>query len=86
MNKIQLKPKQLAILQEIQTQKAQLQKVFQELVGKETLVAELIFEENNVVGTVTSMKLDNGFLEYEIEGTKPAKVKKAKMEVNKVKE
>lgn len=79
MSKIKLKPKQQAVLQDIQNQKAQLQKLFADLNGKESLVLELIFEEHGVVGTISNVKLDKDILEYELTPVKSEKTKKIKV-------
>lgn len=78
MNKLKLKPKQLAVLQDVTQQKAQLSKAFQELNQKETLILELIFEENGVQGTITSVKLEQDNLLYELAPAKELKEKKQK--------
>lgn len=78
MNNIKLKPKQLAALRNIQSQKAQLQKLFQEFNEKESLVLELIFEENGVIGTPTDVKLLEDSIDYEIKDEVKKKIKTIK--------
>lgn len=79
MAKIKLKPKQLAALTQLQSEKAQLSKIYQELNQKESLIVELIFEENGIdsVDLISSLKLDAGCLEYELK-VEPDKSKKKK--------
>lgn len=77
MAKLKLKTKQNAILREILTQRANLQKAMQELTGKETMVLELIFEEHGVFGEITSVRLEGEYLEYELKEAQ-TKIKKAK--------
>lgn len=76
MNKIKLKPKTLAALSKIQSEKAQLSKIFQELNAKETMILEFVFEENGVtVEEVASVNFDTDSLIYEY---KLAKAKRSK--------
>lgn len=66
MSKIQLKPKQKATLEEIVVQKTELAKLLQQLNNKEQLILELIFEQNEITGTIGSVKLEGEYLEYEL--------------------
>lgn len=71
MNKLKLKTKQKAILDEIVAQKTEISKLLNQLNIKENLVLELIFEENEVVGTIGSVRLEGEYLEYEFVPEKP---------------
>jgi hypothetical protein len=81
MSKLKLKPKQAAMLNEIQTKKAELQKVFAELTNKESMILELIFEAEDIHPPINNVKLEGDLLEYEVEEeTKPVKkTKEAKL-------
>lgn len=82
MNKIKLKPKQLAVLQQIQAEKAQISKMFQSLNEKETLVLELVFEENGVTTTeIKDVKLEQDTLTFDYVVAVEPKEKKKKKEV-----
>lgn len=77
MATLKLKPKQLAVLQQIQAEKAQINKIFKELNDKEALTLELIFEANDIAAsTVGSVQLTADSLEYEYKVKEPKKSKK----------
>lgn len=73
MSKIKLKTRQLAVLQQIVNERVQLNKVIEGLNQKEGMVLELIFEENSITGTVTSVKLEGDNLSYELNPVKESK-------------
>lgn len=60
--KIKLAEKQLAHLQQLLGQKAQLQGALQELNQKETMLLEVILEINQIPTPIASAKLEDGFL------------------------
>jgi len=63
--KIKLRPKQLSAITEIQNQKQQLSKMFQDLNEKESLLVTLIFEAADLdVNTVNGVRLDGEFIAY----------------------
>lgn len=82
MNKIKLKPKTLAALNKIQSEKAQLSKIFQELNAKESMILEFVFEENGVtVEEVTSVSLDTDSITYDYKTKTEPKTKKRKEKI-----
>jgi fructose-bisphosphate aldolase class 1 len=67
-NKLKLKAKQHAILTDIQVQKQQLSKLFQELNEKEVTLLTVIFESADVnVEKVKNVKLEADYIVYEEE-------------------
>lgn len=84
-HKIKLRAKQLTALNNLQSQKKQLSDTFQDLNQKESLIIELLLEENNITNPIASVKLEGEFIlieESETEKSKTrAKVKKLKTEI-----
>lgn len=80
MNVIKLKPKQLELIKQTTTQKAELSKLLQEVQQKELLILELLFEQHDVVGEVHNIKLQDDTITYEVtpEAVKEEKKSKAK--------
>jgi len=87
--RIKLRPKQLAVINEIQQQKQQLTKMFQDLNEKENLLITFVFESvDELVEQASEIKLDGEYIvfkqlvnqqEPELVKEKPAKSgKKAK--------
>lgn len=80
--KLKLSPKQLLSLQQVQTQKQQLNTLFQDLNQKEGLIVELVLEMNSIDSTkVDNIKLDGEYLTYQdrTENVKPKEEKKKKV-------
>lgn len=78
--RIKLRPKQLDQLVQIQTQKQNINKLFQDLNQREGLLVDLIIEEANVVSKVINIKLDKEELVLTLAPQNPGKQKKKKIE------
>lgn len=80
--KIKLRPKQLAAINEIQQQKQQLSKMFQDLNEKESLLISFVFESaDEVVEKASEIKLEGEFIvfkEVEVKIAEPQKPTKPK--------
>lgn len=81
--KLKLSPKQLLSLQQVQTQKQQLNTLFQDLNQKEGLIVELVLEMSSIDSAkVDNIKLDGEYLTYQDKdeniNVKPKEEKKKK--------
>lgn len=78
MEKIKLTPLQQSSLEQIQKQKAELTKVFQDWNEKEKVVLEFVFEDKIPVGsTVGNIRLENDYIIYELVSTEAVVVEEA---------
>jgi uncharacterized protein (DUF2249 family) len=75
--KVKLSQKQLETISSCQAQRAKTNEVLQIINDKETLVLQLVMEANGIE-SAKGVKLEEGFLVFELEEEKPKKNKKVK--------
>lgn len=70
---IKLSDKQKTSLEQVISQRQNLNAVMQDLNDKESLILGLILDMNGIQGTVKNVKLENGLLKFEVEEPKAPK-------------